>query len=430
MKMTVMAHLTILIIAPFIYAQDSLTVEQAVQRVLQTHPAIQQILAVGSANEARVQTASSAKYPDIAVEGLYSRIGPVPELTIPHMGSFKFYPENNYDAHVAARYTVFDFGRTDAAIDVSRSRVQSSQDAVEMTKTGLAMQTIRTFYSILFLQKSLQVGEEQIQTLNQHLTAAQNRVAAGTATNFDILTTEVRVVGAQSQKIDINNALQRQECSLRQLLNYPADKLVRIRGEFNLNPVNLQTDSLFALARRQRTELSLARDAEHTAELQVRLSSLGDRPSLKVNLVYGFKNGYIPHLDRMQDNWVAAIKAEMPIFDGGRISHQEEEARANLLAEQSHLQDVERQIRSEIEQTVVDVQAAQAKVQISQTQLEQAHQAVELARTRYETGSVTNLDLLDAETVESAAKLSHIQALYRYAISRYELDHATGNPLY
>ena len=65
-------------------------------------------------------------------------------------------------------------------------------------------------------------------------------------------------------------------------------------------------------------------------------------------------------------------------------------------------------------------------MQISQVQLQQAQDAVAIARTRYETGSITNLDLLDAETAESTAKLTSLQTLYRFILSKYELERATG----
>ena len=50
-------------------------------------------------------------------------------------------------------------------------------------------------------------------------------------------------------------------------------------------------------------------------------------------------------------------------------------------------------------------------------------------RWKYETGSITNLDLLDAVTAESAAKLMNLQALYRLVISKYDLDRAIGASL-
>jgi outer membrane protein len=406
--------------------QDSLTVDRAVRLVMRSNPAVAQALANADAARARAEQAASLRYPDITAEAAYSRIGPVPEITFPPLGTFKFYPENNVDAHIAARFTLFDFGRTGTAVDLSRSRAESSVEAVEMTRTALAVQTIRTFYSLMLLEKSLRVQDEQIEALDGHLEATRKRVAAGTATTLDVLTTGVRAAASRNQKVEIENALEKQRTVFRQLVGMPEDAPVRVRGEFLSDSSSVCVDSLYQKASMKRTELLIARHSERSAGLQKRFAVLGRLPSLRLNLSVGSKNGYIPDLDEMRANWVAGVRAEMPLWEGGRIGHQEEEAKAQLLAEQAHLRDAERQIRSEIEQAAADVRAAQSKIRISEVQLRQAREAAIFARTKYETGSVTNLDLLDAETAESAAKLAVLQALYRSVISRVELDRAAG----
>ncbi len=409
--------------------QDSMTVDQAVQRVLQTHPALDQARANIRAAEARTSQASSAKLPDVTSEATYAHIGPVPAFSFPVLGSFVLAPADNYNVHVAGQYTFYDFGRTSTTVDLSKSREQTLRDAMELTKTNLSLQTIRVFYTIILLQKSMTVQDEQIEALNQHLSVTQKRVEAGTATSFDVLTTQVRVAGAQNQKVDIQNSLEKQEAVLSQLLNLPVQSLPSIRGSFQQTALSLNVDSLSQLALQQRTELKIAHDAEQSAERQKSVSSLGNMPTLKVNAVYGLNNGYEPNIYPVRGNWVWGAQAEVPIFDGGRVGHQEEEAEAAVQSEQAHGRDVEAQIRSDVEQVAADVQAASSKVQISELQLRQAHDAVAIARTQYETGSITNLDLLDAVTAESAAKLMNLQALYRFVISKYELERAIGAPL-
>jgi len=407
-------------------AQDTLTVEQAVQRVLQTHPAIDQALANIRAGEARTSQASSAKLPEVTTEAVYAHIGPVPDFSFPVLGSFVLAPADNYDAHVTGRYTLYDFGKTGTAIDLNQSRVQTMRDAMELTKINLSLQTIRVFYAIVLLRRSSQVQDEQIEALNEHLSVTQKRVEAGSATNFDVLTTQVRVATAQNQKVEIQNSLQKEEAMLRQLLNLPTKSLPVIHGSFQQTQVSLNVDSLSQLALQQRSELNLAHDAEQSAQRQKKLNALGNMPTLKVSVLYGLKNGYEPNIYPLRGNWVWGAQAQVPIFDGGRVSHQEEEAQATVQAEQAHTRDVEQQIRSDVEQVAADVQAAVSKVQISEVQLRQAHEAVTIARRQYETGSITNLDLLDAETAESAAKLMNLQALYRFVISKYELNRAIG----
>ena len=408
------------------FAQDSMTVDQAVQRVLQIHPAIEQALANTRAAEARVSQASTVKLPDVTTEADYIHIGPVPAFSFPGFGNLVLAPQDNYDAHIVGRYTAYDFGKTNASVDLSQSKVQNSRDMVELTKSNLSLQTIHAFYAIVLLRKSMLVQDEQIEALNEHLTVTQKRVSAGSATNFDVLTTQVRVAASQNQRVEILNSLQKQESILRQLLNLTVNAPVLIRGSFEQTSIGLNIDSLIQVAVQQRPEMKLARDAEQTAQVQKKVSSLGNMPTLNVNAAYGLKNGYEPNIYTLRGNWMWGVQARLPLFDGGRVNHQEEEAQASLQAEQAHSQDVERQVRSDVEQVAADVQAALAKVQISEVQLQQAQEAVTIARTRYETGSITNLDLLDAETAESTAKLTSLQALYRFVLSKYELERATG----
>ncbi len=427
MKLLMIISSIVLMFINISVAQDSLTIEQAVQRVLQIHPAIEQALAITRAAEARVSQAASVNLPDVSTEALYTHIGPLPAFSFGGQ-DLVLAPADNYDAHIVGRYTVYDFGKTNAAIELNRSKVQNSRDMVELIKSNLELQTIRTFYSVVLLRKSILVQDEQIEALNEHLAVTQKRVTAGSATNFDVLTTQVHVAASQNQRVEILNSLQKQESILRQLLGLQANAPVLIRGSFEQFSIALSIDSLLYIAVQQRLEMKLARDAEQSAQFQKKFSSLGNMPALNVNLAYGLKNGYEPNIYTLRGNWMWGVQARIPLFDGGRVNHQEEEAQASLQAEQAHGQDVERQVRSDVEQVAADLQAALAKVKISEVQLRQAKEAVTIARTRYETGSITNLDLLDAETAESASKLTNLQAVYHLILSKYELERATGKP--
>jgi outer membrane protein TolC len=299
----------------------------------------------------------------------------------------------------------------------------------ELTRVNLALQTIRTFYTIVYLQKSIVVQDEQIDALKQHLVTSQKREASGSATHFDVLTTQVRVAAAENQKVDVLNALVRQQAVLRQLLGYPAETPVVVSGSFTVQSFAPKIDSLYQVANQSRIELTLAHETEQTASMQQRLSALGDMPSVRLFANYGFKNGFEPNLDAWRGNWSIGAAAVIPIFNGDRTSHQVEEANAMLEAEQARTSGTQRQIQSEVEQACADVQATDQKVAISRVQLQQAHEAAIMARTRYEIGTITNLDLLDAETAESTSKLANLQALYQYALSRYNLQQSTGTLL-
>jgi outer membrane protein len=426
MKMIFLFGLFVCMSNAFPQATDSLTIEQVVDQVIQRHPLVQQALEEVNAAGARVEAAKSSYYPTGDAELFYTRLGPASEINFPGLGLFQLFPRDNYDAHIGLRQTVYDFGKTSASVDVNRSKIQTAKDNVHLVKTNLAFQSIQTAYAILYLRQSLRVKDEQIGVLNEHLQITKRKVESGTSTDFDTLTTRVRVAAAQTQRVDILNELTKQEANMRRLLGLPVAAEVRLRGEFIQRSMGLNIDSLTTVAIRQRRELAQAKDVEQTMELQSKVVSLQDKPSLAVNLIYGLKNGYFPDMDVFRGNWVAGVEAKVPIFDGFKTRNEEEEANANLRGAHSHVQDFEQMIRTEVEQSVSDVRSNAEKLLTSRLQVEEAEQAVAMARVRYESGVITNLDLTDAETSLEEARLANLRTLFQYVVSTYALERSVG----
>jgi len=405
---------------------DSLSIEEAIRIVVANHPSIAQAAAMADASGARVQESRSAYYPTVEAEASYLYLQPIVDLAFPGLGDFMLFPANNYDAHVGVRQLVYDFGKTSTSVEVGEARERSARRGVDELKTGLAYQTVQSFYSILLLQRSIAVENHELVTLNQHLVVNQKRLDAGTGTDFEILTTQVRIAAAETRKIDLQNSLDKQQIALRRLLGISPSTPLAIHGDFGMRREQLEFDKLVNQALSQRAEYRRAREEETAASLQQHLAGIADLPTVNLSASYGLKNGYLPNLDALRGNWTAGVQVQVPIYAGGRTGHKEEEEAATVRAAQARLTDLERQIQSEVRDAVADVQAASQKVKASELQVRQAEDALSIARKRYDAGTVSNLDVLDAETSLAQTNLLQLRAEYAYVISRYALDRAIG----
>jgi outer membrane protein len=413
-------------------SNDSLTVGEAVRMVLAANPAIQQAAHAVDASSARVDVSKSSFYPDAGISLSYTRLGPAQAFSFPGFGSIILYPLNNYDEHVGASATIFDFDRRQRSVELAQTQVQNAQDRLNFTRQGLAYQTIQTFYTILFLRQSIQVQDDEITTLNEHLTMTRKKVSSGSATDFDALTTQVRVAAAQNQKISLVNSLSTSEIALRRLLGVPSDSPLNLVGQFNEAPVPFKLDSLEDEGLRDRVEMKAAEDQIAAAQAQYRVASAMDNPSLNVALAYGFKNGFEPNIYAWRGNFAAAVQVQMPLsgvvpfFGGYRSSSMQEEATATMKGAESYKSQVSQQITADVQKAVTDLRSSLDKLQTADITVQQAESAVTMAKLRYEAGTVTNLDLLDAETALAQAKLMRLESIYRYVIGRYELEQAIG----
>jgi outer membrane protein TolC len=172
--------------------------------------------------------------------------------------------------------------------------------------------------------------------------------------------------------------------------------------------------------------MKLARDSENSAMVSKQVASITDRPTLSVLASYGFKNGYEPNLNVLRGNWAAGINASIPIFNGNLKDAKVEEADANLKSSSAKILELERTIKTQVEQAATDLDASRAKIKTTEVQVKHAKDAVSRAEVRYRDGVITNLDLIDAETSLSEAELLSLRVSYENVINMYSLKEAIG----
>jgi outer membrane protein len=405
---------------------DSLTLQQAVKLTLTNQPLLKQAAEEINAAEAKIKEQNSYYYPRVNGNISYTRIGPIPTIEFGGIG-FTLAPDNNYDAHISASQLVYDFGKRDALLDLVKSYKLSSEDKLNLIKNNLSYQAVQAFYTILFTEKSIKVKDEQINTLKKHIELANKKVQSGSATDFDVLTTEVRVASAENQKIDLENALNKEKIYLKSLLGWSSDKELNLSGKFKIDTSLFNSESLIQEAFQKRVEMKLARDAEKSAMVTKQVAWLTDKPTLSIIASYGFKNGYEPNLDVLRGNWAAGINASIPIFNGNLRDAKVEEADANLKSSSAKILELERTIKSQVEQAATNLKASRSKIKTSELQVKQAKDAVSRAEVRYRDGVITNLDLIDAETSLAEAELLRLRVSYENIVNTYSLMQAVGN---
>ena len=408
---------------------DSLTLDKAIELTINNYPLIKQQQEKLKAVDYKIEQQKSFYYPDIFGEASYTRIGPLPSFSFGG-NTLELAPANNYNFNLVLHQQVYDFGKRDAAVDLIESYKQSASDNVDFIKSKLSYQTLQSFYSILFLNESIAVKDTQISALNEHLDITNKRIESGSATDYDALSTQVRISQAQSEKIELINNLKRQQIILKQLLGIPQDTTINITGDFSVPQLTANSDSLVDVAFQKRPEIKLAEDELNTSHLQEHLAGLGDMPSLNAILTYGIKNGYEPNLKVLRGNWVAGVSLNVPIFNGFLTKNKENESRVNSNVADLNIVTLKRNVVSEIQQAESGLSSSLDKLKSTQTQVNFAKETVQRAIARYNSGVGTNLDLLDAETSLAQAKLFYLQDLYRSILSSYELKKAVGDIIY
>ncbi|TGE19719.1 TolC family protein [Hymenobacter elongatus] len=410
---------------------DSLSLDGTIRSVLDANPAITTLEEEVNAATSRVTQSRGGFLPQITGTATYTRIDPVVKLQLaPDAPEFQLAPNNNYDAHITVQYGLLDFGKKEATYNLAESRRLTALDNITVTRRDLAYSAAQVYYNILFVRESIKVQDAQIASLKQHQREMEKRVEGGVSTRFDVTTTLVRITQAQNTRIDLENQLQNQQVQLARLLHKPEYAAVPVRGAFRYAPQPLDVSAAVAQAVENRPEVKLARDAEQTANLSLKLIERSNMPLLGVGGQVGAKNGYLPNLGKIRPNTVGVVQLSVPIYDGNKNKNQRTEALATIRGAQSRIQDTQEQIRADVRQAANNLQSSTARYENAQLQIAQATDALTRAKARYRYDVGTNLDVLDAETSLAQARLARLQAIYNYTLGQYQLKRATGEQIW
>ena len=412
------------------YAQNAgdnaLTIKDVIKLTVENHPLIKQKEDELRAAQYRVEQQKSFYLPNVKAEATYTRIGPIPAFAFGGE-NLELAPANNYNVGVFVHQTLYDFGKRDSQVDYASSFLTSVKDNEELIKNDLSDQAVRIFYGILFLKKSIAVKDTQYATLQEHLKITELKIKNGTATDYDVLSTKTRMVEIKNEKIELQNEMNKQELYLKELIGFDRRKGINITGHFDLPMYNLNSDSLLSAAYNQRPELKLVTDARNTANLQKAIVSQIDKPSVRADLGYGFKNGYEPNIEVMRGNWFAGVSLDVPIFNGNLTENKINEASATIDAADQKIKQVKESISTDVYQSESDLKSNVERMNSTQEQIDYARGSLERAKLQYERGAATNLEVLDSETALTQAQLLNIQAKYKSIISYYSLRRAVGD---
>lgn len=410
-----------------------------VQQANANFPTLKQQQQQLQASALRADIARTAMKPTVNGNASYQYVTPVAQATLPVDGvnrTIQFQPNHNVNANLGVNQTIYDWGRTNAAVRQATGNVQILQRSLEITQQTLAYQVAAAYYGVGFLQRSLSVQDSVIQTAGANVRLLATRLQNGDALEYDVLTQQVRVKTAQNRKIEIQNQLERQLAVLTYLTGNPNPDVSRAVEQFTLEaiggravtqPFVLANDGQAAFAGNK--DVQLAQDRVRQAETDIVVNDLGNRPSLSFAGSAGFRNGYLPEINTPKFNVAAGVALTVPIYSGKRQALQNQAAQLNLNASRYAVENASAQVRQSIALLNADIRSNQSRLANLETQVLQSQKALQIANTRLRNGVITNVELQSAETGVEEAELGRLNFQYQLMLNQLELKRLLGETL-
>lgn len=409
---------------------DSLSLKSIITEVIKNHPTIKSAAEALNVADARIGLAKTGYYPLIDMTANFANQGPTVQLTIPDVGTFSLFPANSYSASINYRQVVYDFGRTRQNIGIENESRVIGEQTLEEVKQKMALAAVNNFYTLAFLQQAIRIKDEELIALHSHLSYIEALKATGSATDYQILSTRVKISAVESQKVDLLAARAIQQSYLNTLAGFDDQNKPVVHEELNAEAPVIELDSLISFAFKNRNEILIDNEKASLAGLKYDLVKSMNKPIVSIMASGGARNGFIPDLNRIRPNYVVGIGINVPIFDGMKTKFNLLQAKSVQNSIQYETETSKKTITSEVIEAQENLKSSNQKVGQFELQLEQALKAYSLAETSFRSGVITNIELLDASTAVSESRLMLLKARIDYAACVYRLRAALGERIY
>jgi len=294
--------------------------------------------------------------------------------------------------------------------------------------------TVKTqFYQVVVNLALIGVQEEQVQLLESQLKDQQNRFEAGTVPRFNVLQAQVALSNQIPNLISARNAYRISKLQLAKTLGLDFDPRrgdsspLEVVGEMPYTPRNISITQAIEIGKQRRPFLKQARANVLNQIEQVHVALGGFFPMITSSGGYEiFSSPFSTSFNDVSKGWVFGLTGNWAIFDSGATYGQVKQQRALLSEQKITFDDDVRQVELEIQQAYSNLIQNKELIQSQAKNVEQALEAVRLAKARLDAGAGTQLDVLNAQVQLATAESTKLQALFGYNSSLAEFDRVTG----
>jgi len=328
---------------------------------------------------------------------------------------------------VAVNQLITDFGRTSNLVASSTLHAEADDARSMATAADILLAVDRSFYGALGTQALLRVAEQTVAARRSVAEQVGALAQSKLRSELDASFAEVDLAEANLLLVDAQNNQKAALAGLSAILGYPNQRdfdLVDDERPLQAPPPDVELLIAEGLSRRPEVA-ALQLDTQslerfHLAEQDLML------PSVRA---LGTAGG-APWRNDAITPWYGAIgvNVAIPIFNGFLFQSQAAEAGLRAEAEKQRLIDLRNAIARDIRTAWLDANAAYERVGVAQQLLTQANRALDLARSRYDLGLSSIVELSQAQLQQTRAELGEADARYRFKTASAALQYELGGP--
>jgi outer membrane protein TolC len=320
----------------------------------------------------------------------------------------------SFSGSAQLNYDLYTSGNREATIQAAQEQLRVDELNVENQSSTITLNATTQYYDLQQADEQVRINRSAVENAQASLRDTQAREQAGVGTRFDVLQAQVNLANAQQE---LTNAISQQQIARRQLatslslsqsVDITAADPVQLAG---LWPQTVEQSIVQAFQNRPELQQQLAQRNLSEQQRRQALSQLGPQISLAGS--YNLQDRYDDGVS-VTDGYSLGLEGNVTLFDGGAARARAAQSRANIAIAETQFASQRDIIRFDVEQYYSQLQSNLNNVQTSSVALNQAREALNLARLRFQAGVGTQTEVIAAENDLTRAEGNRVTAILDY----------------
>lgn len=409
--------------------------EEAIGIALAQHPLLRMAEHDVLASEAVTKQIESANYPQIT--GFYANSGGNARTLLNFNTSGSLPKPTNYLTTPGVRVDLLitDFGHTAHTVLMNKSLAAAAENNVSTAKALVILNVEQAYLNCLKQQRLVEIAREVLKERELIRQQVESLYRHQLRSKLDLDFASVEATRAEVALIKAQNDLKAAFAALNNAMGIQAP------NEYVLEKVAIDVKppepivTLFETALSQRPELLSSKDRIQAAEEAIqaaRALKFGNITGIGVagytwwgrqELINGIN---VSNPGAQLGWWGAGGTSAFPLYTGGRLEGQVEEAEARKGEVQASTRSLVNDVVLQVAQAYLTRLTAEEQIKVAEERVAHAREALTLARERYKASLSSILEVTTATANLLTAEVGLAVAQYDYRTSEAAVAYATG----
>jgi outer membrane protein TolC len=316
--------------------------------------------------------------------------------------------------------------------------LQQLQDTNDM----VAYETLEIFFNVQYYQGTVKLANQQLDESITNLKQVKRMAELGMKSDPDVAELQAKEAEDQSLLTKQNNLLIQDIIRLKEKMNFPINEDFKITDSDPVLLTDTIRENVFELYQkvlRYSPKVLASNKSLESTKMAVIVAKGNFFPTLSLNggintyfsrLMDG--SAYTPFKEQLNanGNYYIGISLNVPVFNGFSRSADLKRSKQQLIIAQTEREETLREVYSDIEKTVADVNGLSDEYHFGQKRTESMKTAHQVNQRKYTEGLISALELNTSSNRLLNAEIEELYTNLKYQLKLKLLNYYRGNAMY